>query len=307
MFVVIFTAERRGIYMKTIVTEIKNCHSDFFKQKDMILDIQTSTRFWRTSQILSADIITEDAGIARSTCFRAEKEADEYDILLELSALIRKAEHIYTFNGKSFDLPHLKKKYAAYRIQCPLDGPGQTDLLQVLREYDPFLNISTHRLTDYYALTSHEPFPDSEAWAAYEILPLLALKSFTEGNFEVRELRVDDEGSDVSFVLNCNLPCRICARAEFFEIDGNPAGAKIAAKLDHGNLRMYHTDHSNYVYLPIEGYAVHKTLASFVASSRKIPADRENCYTYIPFSDKFTGDPEKVKKYLISVIRFIQG
>lgn len=302
----LFYSENAGfIYMKVITTERKNSHIEFFKQKDSILDIQTSTRFWRTSRILSADIITEDSGIARCTRFQAEKEADEYDILIELSSLIRKAGHIYTFNGKSFDLPHLKKKYAAYRLRNPLEGPALTDLLQVLRDYNPFLDIPSHRLKDYYALTGHGSFPDSEAWAAYEILPLLSLKNLPEGNFEVREIRADDAQDAVCFVLDCDLPCRICARTAYYEIEGDPEGTKITVKLDQGNLRMYHKDHNNYVYLPIEGYAVHKTLASFVAPSRKIPADRENCYTYIPFNAKFADNPEKVKKYLISVIRFI--
>ena len=291
--------------MKAITAERKNSYIEYFKQKDLILDIQTSTRFWRTSLILSADIITEDSGIARCTHFQAEKEADEYDILIELSSLIRKAGNIYTFNGKSFDLPHLRKKYAAYRLQNPLEDPVLTDLLQVLRKYDPFLDIPSHRLADYYALTGHASFPDSEAWAAYEILPLLSLKNLPEGNFEVREIRADDAQGAVCFVLDCDLPCRICARTEYYEIEGDPERTKITVKLDQGNLRMYHKDHNNYVYLPIEGYAVHKTLASFVASSRKIPADRENCYTYIPFNAKFADNPEKVKKYLISVIRFI--
>ena len=232
----LFYSENAGfIYMKVITTERKNSHIEFFKQKDSILDIQTSTRFWRTSRILSADIITEDSGIARCTRFQAEKEADEYDILIELSSLIRKAGHIYTFNGKSFDLPHLKKKYAAYRLRNPLEGPALTDLLQVLRDYNPFLDIPSHRLKDYYALTGHGSFPDSEAWAAYEILPLLSLKNLPEGNFDIREIRADDAQGAVCFVLDCDLPCRICARTEYYEIEGDPERTKITVKLDQGN------------------------------------------------------------------------
>ena len=85
--------------MKAITAERKNSYIEYFKQKDLILDIQTSTRFWRTSLILSADIITEDSGIARCTHFHAEKEPDEYDILIELSSLIRKAGNIDTHKG----------------------------------------------------------------------------------------------------------------------------------------------------------------------------------------------------------------
>lgn len=291
--------------MKTIYTERKNKYIEYFQRDDMILDIQTTTRFWRTSQILSAEIITEDSGMARCIRFMAEKEADEYDILLELSALIRKTDHIYTFNGRSFDLPHLKKKYEAYRIKSPFDSSSHTDLLWELKKYDSYLSLPSHRLTDYYALVSLEPFPDSEVWAAYEILPLLSLRSFTEGNFNVREIRTTDSGSAVCFVLDCDLPCRIYAETEFFEISGDREKGTITAKLDHGNLRMYHTDYSNYVFLPLEGYAVHKTLASYIASSRKVAADRESCYSFIPFHKKFTENPEKVKKYLLSVLRFI--
>lgn len=289
--------------MKYILNKTPNTFTEYMNTGDIILDIETSTRFWRTSHILEVNIISIESDQICEICFQSEKESDEYDILIELEKLIAGVDRIITFNGRSFDIPHLKKKYKAYRLKSSLEGIPQTDLMAELKKVDALLPLASHRLKDYHALM-YSKEAHSEAWATYEILPMLGLRDFVGGSFEVCGT-VPDNGSDsVRFSLSCSLPCRISCSTEYFTVSGDGERAEICAGLDHGNLRMYHTDYENYVFLPIEGYAVHKSLASYIAASRKMPADRDNCFTFISPGQKFLENPDKIRKYLLTVLAY---
>ena len=293
--------------MKKLFSRKQNIYKDIFNTSDIILDIQTSTRFWKTSVLLEASIIAVESDYASETGFQTEKESDEYDILIELSSLLGGYEHIYTFNGRSFDIPHLKKKYSAYRTGSPFEKMSHTDLYSELRKYDSFFPITSHRLRDYYMLVNGNRLPDSEAWAIYEILPLLRIRDFLTGAFEVGEIRYDDTEHKAEFILTCNLPCNIRCISDFFTITGEGKEAVISVRTEEGNMRMYHKDYRNYVYLPKEGYAVHKSIGAYIASSRKTAAEKNNCYTYVAFNENLTADSDKVKRYLLSVLEYLTG
>lgn len=288
--------------LKTIVK--KNRYAGYFGAGDMILDIQTSTRFWRTSALLRADVILAEENMIRVISMISEREADEYDILIALAGHIRDAGRIFTFNGKSFDVPHLIRKYKAYRMECAIEEKSHIDLMLKLRKYDPLFGLSSHRLRDYLSLLPEDEQECTDAEATYSVMPLLGVERFVNGSFEVLSCITDREKEEAHFELAGDLPCRIGYASDYFTVSGGHGRAAIKARIEQGSLRMYHTDYHNYLWLPAEGYAVHKSVASYVAASRKTAADRNNCYTYIPFNEKFIGNTEKMSKYLVSVLQY---
>ena len=89
-------------------------YASVFKESWCLVDIETEGRFWRTSRLLAARVITYGSPLEEYEWI-AERESDEYDILSELAQVLMRSSCIMTFNGDSFDLPHLRKKYQAYR------------------------------------------------------------------------------------------------------------------------------------------------------------------------------------------------
>ncbi|MDO4803242.1 MAG: ribonuclease H-like domain-containing protein [Lachnospiraceae bacterium] len=279
-----------------------------FEPGSVILDIHTSTRFWRTSRLLKADLITTSEGNIKEVRLLSEKESDEYDILLTVKRLLADSSRIFTFNGSAFDLPHLNKKYKAYALESPLSGLPHTDLMLELRKYAPLLPLRSHALSDYFSLLDTDATDCgsySEAFKTLRVLQILNLEDFINGSFTVHGLEIDKEGDIARFHLSCSLPCPIKAETEYFIVHGNGQEAEISVKIIDGNLRLYYADYENYMYLPLEGYSVHKSVAKYIAASRKIPADKGNCFTYIPLDDGFLDNADKIKKYLISLLNAI--
>ena len=86
-------------------------------------------------------------------------------------------------------------------------------------------------------------------------------------------------------------------------VKGNQAA--LCAHQRDGMLRMYHDDIANYYYLPIEGYAVHKSIAESVDKTRKEKAVRENCFHLISCSDQFLNQKTSCEQYVRSALRFL--
>ena len=128
-----------------------------------VLDILTSTRYYRTSLLTEVRLITipGEHEAPDETVWTLEKESDDFDILMELAKALRDIRLIITFNGTGFDIPHLTKKYAAYRLPNPLEGKHFLDLLKKLRQFDALFPLSSHRLADYMSL-----FPENEVQAS---------------------------------------------------------------------------------------------------------------------------------------------
>ena len=78
----------------------------------------------------------------------------------------------------------------------------------------------------------------------------------------------------------------------------------LSSRICNGSIRYYHTDVKNYWYLPLEGYAIHKSAAQYVDKSRREKAVRENCYHLVPVSPAFLQDPAMLDGYLKSVLAY---
>ena len=83
-----------------------------FSSDTIVLDIMTTGRFWRTSDISRFTLIRKEAGECcrfYGKCFVTENSGDEYELLRKLPEELRDIDTVITFNGHSFDLPYLKK------------------------------------------------------------------------------------------------------------------------------------------------------------------------------------------------------
>ncbi len=276
-----------------------------------VLDILTSTRYYRTSLLTEVRLITisGENEAPRETVWTLEKESDDFDILMELSEALKNIKLLITFNGDSFDIPHLTKKYAAYRLEDPFEGKHTLDLLKKLRLFDPLFHLPAHTLSDYMGLfPENETLPaQNDAEAELLLTSLLPLEGFMNGNFAVENT---DAGEDfVTFTLlpGTGFPISLSSTDGPFTLTLRGDRASLKADLFDGRFRRYYLNYQDYEYLIHEGYAVHRSVSQGVAKSRKEKAVRENCFSFFKCTEKFLEDKDSVKKYAISALRYMIG
>ncbi|MBR2547903.1 MAG: ribonuclease H-like domain-containing protein [Eubacterium sp.] len=98
-----------------------------------VYDIETTGLFPRNDMIMLTGMLTIENGRARADQFFAETLNDEKAVLEATIAVLRRADVVLTYNGRSFDIPFTRTRAAKYGLIC--DMPYDLDLFTVLSGY----------------------------------------------------------------------------------------------------------------------------------------------------------------------------
>ncbi|MDO4620936.1 MAG: ribonuclease H-like domain-containing protein [Lachnospiraceae bacterium] len=286
-------------------------------ENSCILDIVSSGRFWRNSRLLEIRLIL---GRNEETVLISEKEEDEDRLLSETASLLSEISTVITFNGVSFDMPYLHAKYKAYGLEDPLLKTECRDLLADYRYLKAFFGLPGRHLQDYFNYymstlsdRSSADSPDfSSADDAVKTLAILsfdALGAFLDGRYELEDAVCEND------LLICTLrlkdfsyPGAFSVHDEIYHLRLENDLVRLGIHLNEKKqIRVYHTDLKNYAYLPQEGYAVHKSVAQYVDSSRKEKAVRANCFHFISYSDNLIRNRKMLEEYLQTVLQFLKS
>lgn len=278
----------------------------FLHPDETILDINTSGRYWRSSQLLELHLMCIKDGQATEYIAVSEKESDEYDMLLLLSESISSFDTVITFNGNAFDLPHLKHKYDAYALPDPFLKKAFRDLFSEYREYAHLLGLPSRKLDDYAAYAG-APIASSDAVKTLYTLSLDSLTSLFDGNWKLIHSASEDGYLYYTLSVDLPFPKRISLHDQIYHMIAENREIRLSVKITDGKIRKYYTDIKNYVYLPLEGFAIHKSMASFVEKSHKEKAVRENCFSLVAYSDRFLNDTELIRSYISSVLQYLHS
>lgn len=292
--------------------KIELTYASVFKESWCLVDIETEGRFWRTSRLLAARVITYGSPLEEYEWI-AERESDEYDILSELAQVLMRSSCIMTFNGDSFDLPHLRKKYQAYRAQDPTKGKKTLDLMRALMPYKFMFELQSYRLADYLSLFHGKYDIRNDAEGALLVSSLLELSNlFTLPDTSCEAGMLEQEGESkkifrAKWKTPDEMPIEIEIFDEVFHLTSCGSYVRLEITCDGSVLRRYYTDYENYDFLLAEGYAAHRSLTAYVAADRKEKAVRTNCFSLIPVSSVFPDRPDRLKKYIQSVLVYMKG
>lgn len=291
--------------------KIELTYASVFKESWCLVDIETEGRFWRTSRLLAARVITYGSPLEEYEWI-AERESDEYDILSELAQVLMRSSCIMTFNGDSFDLPHLRKKYQAYRAQDPTKGKKTLDLMRALMPYKFMFELQSYRLADYLSLFHGKYDIRNDAEGALLVSSLLELSNlFTLPDTSCEAGMLEQEGESkkifrAKWKTPDEMPIEIEIFDEVFHLTSCGSYVRLEITCDGSVLRRYYTDYENYDFLLAEGYAAHRSLTAYVAADRKEKAVRTNCFSLIPVSSVFPDRPDRLKKYIQSVLVYMK-
>jgi hypothetical protein len=286
-------------------------YASVFKESWCLVDIETEGRFWRTSRLLAARVITYGSPLEEYEWI-AERESDEYDILSELAQVLMRSSCIMTFNGDSFDLPHLRKKYQAYRAQDPTKGKKTLDLMRALMPYKFMFELQSYRLADYLSLFHGKYDIRNDAEGALLVSSLLELSNlFTLPDTSCEAGMLEQEGESkkifrAKWKTPDEMPIAIEIFDEVFHLTSCGSYVRLEITCDGSVLRRYYVDYENYDFLLAEGYAAHRSLTAYVAADRKEKAVRTNCFSLIPVSSVFPDRPDRLKKYIQSVLVYMK-
>ena len=286
-------------------------YASVFKESWCLVDIETEGRFWRTSRLLAARVITYGSPLEEYEWI-AERESDEYDILSELAQVLMRSSCIMTFNGDSFDLPHLRKKYQAYRAQDPTKGKKTLDLMRALMPYKFMFELQSYRLADYLSLFHGKYDIRNDAEGALLVSSLLELSNlFTLPDTSCEAGMLEQEGESkkifrAKWKTPDEMPIAIEIFDEVFHLTSCGSYVRLEITCDGSVLRRYYIDYENYDFLLAEGYAAHRSLTAYVAADRKEKAVRTNCFSLIPVSSVFPDRPDRLKKYIQSILVYMK-
>ena len=267
----------------------------------------TDGYYWRTSNILQSDITFPENNAFTKITYSPEpgKISDEYDVLAETISSLKKFSHIITFNGNSFAFPYLRNKSAAYEICYKIDEIQSSDLYILFKSLYHLLGIPSRKLKDYLNFLEYKGTDDSAGlMASLQLAPYL---DFLEGGLELRSVQKENDGIIFTFRLNKAVPERISYPFSSFYLILEGDRGKLSAKLFDGSLRVYHSDYKNYDFLINEGYAVHKSISSFMDRSKKEPAAIDNAYTLLRADGAFLTEHDLQYSYLLNTIKYLRS
>lgn len=237
---------------------------------------------------------------------------------------------IVTYNGQTFDLPFLHTRYTQCGLKNPFEQTTCIDLYKIFRPYKqlwPPSNMKLKSLAEWMGIHYSKQAPEGrhliKAYYEYikikdsdilnllflhnqedlealaSILPMYRYLEFFKGKYTLGDTLLESDKKLILTLTPCHrLPRPLNYEAYDFYIEMEPLKVNIHIPLYSNGMRYYYKDIKNYVYLPKEDYALHRSMASYIDKSHWTKACRENCYTWFSPDETFLTDKDKQYSYV---------
>lgn len=247
----------------------------------------------------------------------ANDYTSEKELLQSFSDFSKDCEGYIHYNGTTFDIPYLNKKYASFHLPSPFDEKESIDIYRMLPKDKNFFKTPGRKLTDMEKIAG---FQRDDHFSGKECIKIYS------DYMQQKYLQIDEAEASKNKLLQHNkedIMGTICVSRllTFFNIDLIPKsfsikqniliinsslsfgtypfdhcyereekdGTKItytykddsltlSTPLFHGILFYFFKDYKNYFYLPAEDMAVHKSVGIYVEKENREPARASNCY-----------------------------
>lgn len=238
----------------------------------------------------------------------ADSLLDEQQILIEFRDFIKDYDTLVHFNGDSFDIPYINKAALSYGMEPFLSELKSMDIYRKacpLKKVFDLSSIKQKSIEEYFGINRKDLYNGGELISIYNtytleknkelldtlllhneedvlgllsILPLLAYYKLFEADINYESYELED--SYLSFACNLHFPLPKDIRLNMQDFSLYTANDVLYIKvlLYKGESMHFFEDYKNYYYLPLEDMAIHKSLASFVDSSSKVKASKQNAY-----------------------------
>ena len=242
---------------------------------------------------------------------------------------------LITYNGQNFDLPFLKSRY----IQCGLSSPLASLNLKSIDLYREFLTLKAFwpagnmklKSMSSWAGYSYNGAPEGrqliktyhqyikikdsttmnllflhnsdDLKALASILPLQNYSRLFAGAYTMAGLIPADDALSFYLKPKVFLPVPVTFSAFDCSLSVQPEECCLRVPLYERGLRYYYSDIKNYVYLPEEDYALHKSMTGYIDKNHWQKARPEKCYTWFIPDEAFLNQPERQQAYVQMIFR----
>lgn len=310
----------------------------------IFFDIETTGLSWKNSfSPLIGCIYCENNNWFFHQWF-AENYNEEKKILEEFLKIASDRTCFIQYNGTKFDIPYLQHKFTQHQLADCFWGNTYIDLykeflplkniigvasmkqkdleiyLNLFRKdiysgkewiqlYQKYLNTTSNALMEALLLHNKE-----DVFGMLMLLQLYAYPAFLEGKCTYAsscilksQNRTNQPYDELLIELNLELPIPtpLSLRFEDSYITADKTKGKIKTKIIDKTVKLYYADYKNYIYLPLEDTAIHKSVGIYVDKKYRSIASPQNCYQKIPCDTQLLNEPIKIMIYAESVLRQI--
>lgn len=252
----------------------------------------------------------------------ADDYTSEQELLTAFASFAGEKKLFIHYNGSSFDIPYLTKKYQAHHLACPFDGTKQLDLFKGTKLFQTCFSLKNRKLKTMETLLGfhrHDNYSGKDCISLYT--DFMHQKFFRDSKSELscQKLLLHNEEDLIGTFLCSQLllyqkplflsgsfytedgqayftgrtgsfyPRPLVLESGRFRLICEDSSFHLQIPLFSGTLYHFFPDYKNYFYLPGEDMAIHKSVGVFVETAFRQKATASNCY--IKKEDKFLPLP----------------
>ena len=282
---------------------------DLLPEDALLLDIET-TGFkadYQTIYLIGCGFRRGEEITVR--LFFAETPEAEAEVLCAFLDLLRDFDRLITFNGETFDLPFLEKRFSKHGLLCNIREKTSTDLFKIAKSHKKWLDLEHYNqktLEHFFGIFREDQYdggrliqvykqnaaaPDEEAQrllllhnmedvkGMVSLLPITELSMLSLPDFKEMSLAVEKPQEWIfsgTLSRKSNLHLRIKREYFFLQVEEDSYRAVIRPFV--GKMKYFYPDYKNYVYIADENLLLPKSLASAIDKSRIKKATRDICF-----------------------------
>ena len=238
----------------------------------------------------------------------------------------RRPAVLYVYNGHSFDVPFIEKRCARLGLDFSFEPFQIVDLyreLSPLRPLFPLKNFKLRSMEAFLGYKRRDKLDGKELirrfflWKQTKdpaVLDLLYLHNlddlrgtvrvfsavtyidFFNGAFSPLDVRSGPDTLTLSLEALEAFPVPASYSLYGIDFQGEGIQARLTFPLYTEGIRYYYPNWKDYCFLTEEGYAIHKSMAAYVDRSRRVPATKEQCFTYFHPEKNFAKDTKALAR-----------
>lgn len=256
----------------------------------------------------------------------ADDYTSEKEILTSFSEYLKPFTTLIHYNGSTFDIPYLEKKYRQHGLSSPFTSLESMDIYKYVKKKKHLFPVSNMKLTTMEHLLG---FRRNDTYSGKDCIQLytdyMHKKFFRDDVSEtLKNCLLLHNHDDLIGTMLCShllrynlykpiapthtreadtltlcdthpIPVAYDCMVDDITIHHTTEEVRLQIPLFTGTLYHFYSDYKNYFYLPEEDTAIHKSVGIYVDKDHREKATAKNCYvkkagTFLPIPQNMVTD-----------------
>lgn len=274
----------------------------------LMFDIETTGFSPKTSHLYLIGAVYAQNGQIMLKQWFAETPEAEAAVISAFFDFLGSFRCVCGYNITGFDMPYLLGR----TVQCGISGSFDRfeciDFFHEIKRFAKLLKLADYKQktvehflgierADKYSgkelIKVYENYLNAPSKGAAELLllhnaddvrgllrltPMREYRQIPDMSFELQALDIDESCAVFTLRLNRPVPVRASCGCDAYYMTCSRDTLKIRCSIYSGELKYFYSNYKDYYYLPVEDYAIHKSVASYVDKSFRTKAKAVNCY-----------------------------